>query len=151
MSKGSMRQLWILIALFSSNSFATSAACPKDSEGYFPSEGVTVEWHSAGEIQKFANIFLPAQYKSRDLFQVEFQAGDWKYNDNDREEEAPLLSGQLQVREFKGKSMVQLFTTANTPKITLFIRYGDLCGYTMLYEHTHNKSSKKDALTRASS
>lgn len=131
------------VALLSANSFATDVACPEDTVGYLKPEGITVEWHSASDLQRFANIFVPKKYKDHDLFNVEFQAGEWKFGDVGREEEAPLLSGQLQVRTFKDKSMVQLFTTAKTPKITLFIRYGDLCGYTMVYEYTHNKAFQR--------
>ena len=135
-----MKFFTLLIVFLSVNAFATDAACPEETQGYLQPEGITVELNSAGKLQDFANIFLPEKYKDRNLFQVEFQAGVWEFDERGRERKAPLLSGQLQVRKFKGKNMVQLFTSENSPAVSLFIRYGDLCGYTMVYEHTHNNA-----------
>ena len=134
-----MRCLLLASFFLANSALGTSVTCPTGTDVTVKPEDISVESHRAGDLQRLSNIFIPAVYKERELFQVEFATGEWKFDSKGKETQAPVVSGELKIRDFNKRKMVQLYTTEETPIVHLFIRYGDLCGYTMVYDHTHNK------------
>ena len=132
----------VFLTLVSQVAFSLSVTCPKGFPQDVSSESVSTEWHSQGKLESFANVFLLREYEGRELYDVSLLLAEYAFDAKGEEINAPILTASLNVREFKEKPMVQVFVSKETPKATLLIQYGELCGYAMSYELTHNNAKQ---------
>ncbi len=142
MSSSMKKVIGIILGFIAFPALSTDITCPKEFPRDIEAEGVSVEWHPHGQ-QKFANVFIPREYKGEELYDVFLDVGSHEYDAKGKKIETPIIGVSLKIRELKNRPMVQVFVSKEAPKIKLSIQYGEFCGYSMNYKITHNKASKK--------
>ncbi|WKD48759.1 hypothetical protein [Microbulbifer spongiae] len=118
-----------------------SLTCPEGLPKGVSSESVSIDWRNEGNSIILANVFILKEYEGNELYDVSLELGEYEFDAEGRDVEAPILSTSLRFREVKNKQMVQIIFSREAPKVSLLIQYGELCGYTMNYEITQNLGS----------
>lgn len=132
-----MYRVSISLIIFLANPvLATSYACD---EKFLEPEGVTTQIHEHIQSSKQLDVYFPGSYEEQKFSHAHLDVGELVLSETGSIAEMPLISTNVDVRDFESGKMVRLFVSQHSPVLELRLTYGSACPYTMIYRYPHNK------------